>query len=104
MQNKKRKKRTINKSGKLRLSIFKSNKNILAQIIDDNKGETLVSSSSLKIKDGGNLKGAKVVGEDLANKAKEKKINGIFFDRGRNTYKGRVKILIETAKEKGLQI
>ena len=88
-----------------RLNVFRSNSNIFAQIIDDEKGVTLVSSSSveLKIKNGGNIEGAKLVGKDIATKAKKNKIEKIVFDRGRYLYHGRVKALAEAARENGLE-
>ena len=88
-----------------RLSVFRSNKQITAQIIDDEKGVTLVSSSSveLKIKNGGNIEGAKLVGKDIATKAKKNKIEKIVFDRGGYLYHGRVKALAEAARENGLE-
>jgi large subunit ribosomal protein L18 len=89
-----------------RLSVFKSEKNIYAQVIDDINGVTLVSASSLE-KDfsakGGNKEGAKLVGETVAKKAIEKGINEVVFDRGGYIYHGRVKELAEAAREAGLQ-
>ena len=89
-----------------RLNVFRSNSNIFAQIIDDEKGVTLVSSSSveLKIKNGGNIEGAKLVGKDIATKAKKNKIEKIVFDRGGYLYHGRVKALAEAARENGLEV
>ena len=88
-----------------RLNVFRSNTQIFAQIIDDVKGVTLVSSSSveLKIKNGGNVEGAKLVGKDIAEKAKKAKINKVVFDRGGYLYHGRVKALAEAARENGLE-
>ena len=88
-----------------RLNVFRSNSNIFAQIIDDEAGTTLVSSSSveLKIKNGGNIEGATLVGQDIAKKAKAKKIKRIVFDRGGYLYHGRVKALAEAARENGLE-
>ena len=88
-----------------RLNVFRSNSNIFAQIIDDEKGVTLVSSSSveLKIKNGGNIEGAKLVGKDIATKAKKNKIEKIVVDRGGYLYHGRVKALAEAARENGLE-
>lgn len=88
-----------------RLNVFRSNSNIFAQIIDDEKGVTLVSSSSveLKIKNGGNIEGAKLVGKDIATKAKKNKIEKIVFDRGGYLYHGRVKALAEAVRENGLE-
>ena len=88
---------------KLRLSIFKSNKNISAQIIDDIKSVTLVSANSLELKLVGNNETAKKVGKLLAEKAKKKKIKTIYFDRGNNSYAGIIKTLCESARENGLE-
>ena len=89
-----------------RLSVFKSEKNIYAQVIDDINGVTLVAASSLD-KDfsakGGNKEAAKKVGELVAKKAVEKGITEVVFDRGGYIYHGRVKELAEAAREAGLQ-
>ncbi|MCP4049551.1 MAG: 50S ribosomal protein L18 [bacterium] len=102
---KKKKKRAIKKSTeeRLRLRVYKSNKNISAQIIDDTRGITIVSETSLKMKNGSNKEGAKAVGVSLAKKAEEKNVKKVFFDRGISVYKGRVKELAEAARENGLQ-
>ena len=88
-----------------RLSVFRSNSHIFAQIIDDEKGTTLVSSSSLslKLKNGGNTESAKLVGKDIAEKAKSKKITKVVFDRGGYLYHGRIKALAEAARSAGLE-
>lgn len=88
-----------------RLNVFRSNSQIFAQIIDDEKGTTLVSSSSvsLKIKNGGNIEGAKQVGADLAKKAVKAGIKAVVFDRGGYQYHGRVEALAEAARENGLE-
>ena len=88
-----------------RLNVFRSNTQIFAQIIDDVKGVTLASASSveLKIKNGGNVEGAKLVGKDIAEKAKKLKINEVVFDRGGYLYHGRVQALAEAARENGLK-
>ena len=88
-----------------RLNVFRSNAQIFAQIIDDEKGVTLVSSSSLelKIKNGGNVEGAKEVGKDIATKAKKAGITKVVFDRGGYAYHGRVEALAESARENGLE-
>ncbi len=92
-------------SEKPRLCVFRSNKHISAQVIDDVKGVTLVSSSSvaLKLNDGGNVEGAKKVGEDIAKKCLEKKIDTVVFDRAGYIYHGRVKALAEAARSAGLK-
>ncbi len=88
-----------------RLNVFRSNSNIFVQLIDDEAGNTLASSSSveLKIKNGGNIEGAVLVGKDIAKKAKQKKITKVVFDRGGYLYHGRVKALAEAARENGLE-
>ena len=88
-----------------RLVVFRSNKNIEAQIIDDVKGVTLVSTSSvqLKLSNGGNVEGAKVVGAKIAELAKAKKIEKVVFDRGGYIYHGRVQALADAAREGGLE-
>ena len=88
-----------------RLNVFRSNDNIFVQIIDDVKGNTLVSSSSveLKIKNGGNVEAAKLVGKDIAEKAKKAKISKVVFDRGGYLYHGRIEALAEAARENGLE-
>ena len=89
-----------------RLNVFRSNSNIFAQIIDDVKGETLVSASSidkeLSLENGGNVDAAARVGELLAKRAKKANITNVVFDRGGYLYHGRVKALAEAARENGL--
>jgi len=90
-----------------RLNVFRSNANITAQIIDDEKGVTLVSASTLekdlKIANGGNVEAAKVIGAEIAKRAKKAKIKQVVFDRGGYLYHGRVKALAEAARENGLE-
>ena len=90
-----------------RLSVFRSNANITAQIIDDEKGVTLVSASTLekelKITNGGNVEAAKLIGAEIAKRAKKAKISEVVFDRGGYLYHGRVKALAEAARENGLE-
>ena len=88
-----------------RLNVFRSNSQIYAQIINDETGTTLASSSSvqLKIKNGGNIEGAKLVGADIAKKDKEAKISKVVFDRGGYQYHGRVEALADAARENGLE-
>ena len=87
-----------------RLCVYRSNKNIEAQIIDDTKGVTLVSSSSmvLKLDNGSNIEAAGKVGKDIAEKALAKNIKKVVFDRSGYIYHGRVKALAEAAREAGL--
>ncbi|WP_117237530.1 50S ribosomal protein L18 [Thermus sediminis] len=94
----------VKRTGRLRLSVFRSLNHIYAQIIDDDKGETLVAESSLALK----LKGRKTevarkVGLALAEKALAKGIKQVAFDRGPYKYHGRVKALAEGAREGGLE-
>ena len=89
-----------------RLNVFRSNANIYAQIIDDVNGVTLVSASTLeKGFEGatGNAEAAKKVGAVLAERAKEKGIEKVVFDRGGYVYHGRVAALAEGAREAGLK-
>jgi large subunit ribosomal protein L18 len=92
-----------------RLNVFRSLKNIYVQIIDDTTGTTLVSASSLdeavkgKIANGGNKEAAKEVGKLIAQKALEKGIKQVVFDRGGYLYHGRVAELAEGAREGGLE-
>ena len=88
-----------------RLNVFRSNGQIYAQVIDDVKGVTLVSSSSreLKLANGGNIEAAKSVGKNIAEKCKKAKINKVVFDRGGYLYHGRVAALAEAARENGLE-
>ena len=89
-----------------RLSVFKSEKNIYAQVIDDINGVTLVAASSLDegfAGKGGNKEGAKLVGEAVAKKAIEKGIEAVVFDRGGYIYHGRIQELAQAAREAGLK-
>ena len=88
-----------------RLCVYRSNKNIEAQLIDDVKGNTLVSSSSmsLKLENGSNIEAAQKVGKDIAEKALAKGLKKIVFDRSGYVYHGRVKALAEAAREAGLE-
>ena len=95
---------------KIRLSVYRSNSNIYAQIIDDEKHTTLLAFSSLdkelkkKIGDNrGNINTAAEVGMGIAKKAKEKGIKEVYFDRGGYLYHGRVKALAEAARKEGLK-
>ena len=88
-----------------RLYVYRSLGHIYAQVIDDQKGETLVSAStlSLKIKTGGNIASAKEIGKAVAEKAVEKGIKKVVFDRGGYLYHGRIKALADAAREAGLE-
>ena|SRR3972149_2512066 len=96
-----------NLSSRLRLSVFRSNKYIYAQIIDDGEGKTLVAVSEKELKLGSGekktkIEKAKMLGNLLAQKALLKKIKTVVFDRGKYKFHGRVKALAEGAKDKGL--
>lgn len=90
-----------------RLAVYRSEKNIYAQIIDDVNANTLVSASSLdkdfSLKIGSNKEAAKVVGEEIAKKALAKGIKQVVFDKGGYIYHGRIKELAESAREVGLE-
>ncbi len=88
-----------------RLNVYRSNKEIYVQVIDDEIGKTLASSSSiaLKLNNGGNIEGAKLVGKDIAEKCKKLKITKVVFDRGGYLYHGRVEALANSARENGLE-
>lgn len=89
-----------------RLNVFRSNKHLYAQLIDDTQGITIVSASSMD-KDftgtAGNVEAAKLIGETIAKRATEKNIKSVVFDRGGYLYHGRVKALAEAARENGLE-
>ena len=85
----------------MRLSVFCSNKFIYAQIIDDSEGKTLVSSSSLKFKNGGNKDAARKVGSEIAASAKKSKISDVVFHRGNHLYHGCVAELAQAARDGG---
>ena len=85
-----------------RLNVYRSNNNIYAQIIDDEKGVTLAEASSMKMK-GNNTEIAAKVGEAVAKEAKKAKITKVVFDRGGYLYHGRVKALADAARENGLE-
>jgi large subunit ribosomal protein L18 len=94
-------------NGRLRLSVHRSSKNISAQIIDDSKGVTVVSASSLeapfKGAEGVKMDAAAMVGKLIAERAVEKGVKLVIFDRGGYLYHGRVKALADAAREAGLE-
>ena len=93
-------------TGRPRLAVFRSVKHIYAQVIDDSVGHTVAAASSNEksgIKSGGNVAGAKAVGKLLAERAKEKGVKSVVFDRGGYLYHGRVKALADAAREGGLE-
>jgi large subunit ribosomal protein L18 len=88
-----------------RLNVYRSLNHIYVQVIDDQTGNTLVSASSLgmKLKSGGNVAAAKEIGKTVAERAAEKGIKRVVFDRGGYLYHGRVKAVAEAAREAGLE-
>jgi large subunit ribosomal protein L18 len=92
-----------------RLSVFRSDKHIYAQIIDDYAGKTLAAAASTSgdvrgdLKNGGNVAAAKRVGKAIADRAKQAGITQVAFDRGGRQYHGRIKALAEAAREGGLK-
>ena len=99
-----RKLKSVNKN-RFRLSVFRSSRNISAQIIDDRNNKTLVAASSVKEKTTGKNKKSEMsiyVAGLLAKKALEKKITQVYFDRGRRKYHGRIKLFADTLRKKGL--
>ncbi len=95
--------------GRPRLSVFRSGRQIYAQVIDDAQGRTLVAASSLEkelrseLKSGGNIDAAARVGKTVAERAKAAGVEKVVFDRGSYLYHGRVKALAEAAREGGLE-
>ena len=106
-----RNRQAIRKKGeiKLRLSVFRSSKNIYAQLIDDQKGSTLVAASSLDkdlkavIKSGNDKSAAEAVGKLVAERALKEGLNNVVFDRGGYRYHGRIRALAEGARGAGLK-
>ena len=98
-----------NAGGRPRLSVFRSSKQIYAQVIDDARGVTLASASTLEkdhrssLKTGADVAAAKVIGEVIARRAVEAGVSEVVFDRGAYMYHGRVKALAEGAREGGLK-
>tara|TARA_B100000579_G_C22678416_1_gene779090 strand:+ start:571 stop:924 length:354 start_codon:yes stop_codon:yes gene_type:complete len=95
-------------TNKLRITVFKSSKNISAQIIDDKVSKTIVSASStekeLKKTKSKKMDLSNILGELLAKRAKEKKISSVYFDRGGYKYHGRIKALADSLRKNGLKI
>ena len=95
--------------GRPRLSVFRSGKNIYAQVIDDTKGETLAAASTLEkdlrgaLKTGATKDAAAKVGALIAARAKEKGVTEVVFDRGGYKFHGRIKALADSARESGLK-
>ena len=93
--------------GRPRLAVFRSVKHIYAQVIDDSSGKTVAAASSQEknspVKNGGNVAGAQALGKLIAERAREKGVTKVVFDRGGYLYHGRVKALAEAAREAGLE-
>ena len=98
----------VHSGGRPRLSVFRSSKQIYAQVIDDEQGRTIVAASSLEktmresLPTGANVEAARRVGKELAERAKKAGVEKVVFDRGAYMYHGRVKALAEGAREGGL--
>ena len=96
-------------AGRPRLAVFRSLNHMYAQIVDDSLGKTLVAASTLEkevlgdSKGSGNITAAKLVGTNIAQRAKAKGIEAVVFDRGGYIYHGRIKALAEAARESGLK-
>jgi large subunit ribosomal protein L18 len=96
-------------SERKRLSVFRSSKHIYAQVIDDDAGITLAAASSMEkdtrgsLKSGASVEAAKAVGKMIAERAKEKGVKDVIFDRGGYLYHGRIKALADAAREAGLK-
>jgi large subunit ribosomal protein L18 len=99
----------VKSTGRPRLSVFRSSLHIYAQVIDDVRGVTLAAASSVEkdlkggLKTGANVDAAKAVGKLVAERAVEKGVTEVVFDRGRFLYHGRVKALADAAREAGLK-
>ena len=95
-------------NNKFRVTVDKSLKNLSAQIIDDRQRKTLVSASStekeVKNKKVKKMEKSSLIGEMLAKRAKEKKIDQVYFDRGEHKYHGRVKMFVETLRKNGIKL
>jgi large subunit ribosomal protein L18 len=89
-------------SGRLRLTVFRSSKNIYAQVIDDARGVTVAAASSLEADKGSDKGAAEKVGQLVAQRAIEKGVKDVVFDRGGYIYHGRIKALADAAREAGL--
>ena len=98
----------VNKT-RMRLTVYRSNKNIYAQIIDDKEGKTIASASTIDktIKSSQNqrcnIEAAKSIGKLIAERAKEKGVSSVYFDRGAYLYHGKIKALADAARESGLE-
>lgn len=95
--------------GKLRMSVYRSNLNLAVQIIDDTKGITLASASTLEkklrkeLKNGRGMEAAKTIGQTIAERATKAGVKEVYFDRGGYRFTGRLKVLADAAREAGLK-
>lgn len=102
------KKKNQKRKDQPRLYVFRSNKHIYAQVIDDNASKTIAASSSLSLKfkhetvSSSTCIAARLIGHDIANKLKDKGIKKIVFDRGKRIYHGRIKALAEATRKAGI--
>lgn len=96
-------------AGRVRLSVFRSGRHIYAQLIDDAKGVTLAAASTAEkevkgaVKSGATVDAAKAVGQRIASRAKEAKVDNVVFDRGGYLFHGRIKALADAAREAGMK-
>ncbi len=91
-------------SQKPRLTVFRSNKFIYVQVIDDNTGNTLASASSMKLDKALNIDTCKLVGKDIADKLKGLKVETVVFDRNGYLYTGKIKALADSIRENGIKL
>jgi len=86
-----------------RLNVYRSVNHIYVQVVDDQAGVTIASASTIKMKSGGNVAAAREIGKTIAERAREKGVKKVVFDRGGYLYHGRVKALADAAREAGLE-
>lgn len=96
----------VNRSGKMRVSVFRSNKDVYVQIIDDAAHKTILCHNSVALtsKDGDKVAQAKLVGLELGKRAVEQGVGPVYFDRGSYRYHGRVKAIADGLRESGVQL
>jgi large subunit ribosomal protein L18 len=96
-------KKVVGTAERPRLVVTRSSRHLFAQLVDDGKGVTLASASTYKLTDGDKTARAKQLGEQLAKVAKDAGVTKVVFDRGGNTYTGRVAAFADAAREAGLE-
>jgi large subunit ribosomal protein L18 len=96
-------KKVVGTAERPRLVVTRSSRQLFVQLVDDSKGVTLVSGSTFKLTDGDKTAQAKQLGEQLAEQAKDAGVTKVVFDRGGNTYTGRVAAFADAAREAGLE-